>query len=821
MTVDPNITEMIHQEPVQAAIWDALNHYAYPDAAFLAERLFAEAPNHDTLYLLATCYFRAGRPIQAHLLLQKHDSPSHDCKYLLAKCCIEIDKLCEAESVLVGDVFTKYNSSLDEVEVEYGNMACHVFSLLASVYSKTDRIEKAVECYKRSLRLNPLLWKSFERLCQLGEKVDPCQIFQNTLPVADTPLPSFSIGVADTISPISTTHSPGLKLLNVQSPMPSINVIPADSINLTPDNQNVPIISQIPTAPKVTRIKKNNREPPTGLSKAMSRKTLFNIQSPLSPSFGVMPFDSSSPRIHNMPFLTPSPVALSETQLKDVEAPYKKPVTRRQNQNLVPKPPVFNFCGNSKSQDIGNQQSGLPNVRRSSRLFGNSSSVKENNKSQGNKTRLTSPKAINRKSKSRTIKSQQELNEINKEDYTADNKSYINDAPSQTQMIIHMQHQSMAGVLTLLQALGKGYQALSDYNSKKAIDLFSKLPEHQYNTGWVLSQIAKSFYYMANYHKAKRLFQEVRRLEPYYLESMDLYSTTLWHLQLEVELSTLAKDLTELDKTSPQAWCATGNCFSLQQEHDLAIKFFQRALQVDPNCSYAYTLLGHEYVTTEEFDKAMACFRNAVRVDIRLYTAWYGIGLIYHKQEKYNLAELHFRKALSINPESSVLMCHVAVVQHAQKKSEPALKTLEKAISIDPKNALCKFHRASILFAVDKDQEALKELEELKQLVPKESLVYFLIGKVHRKLGNTHLSLINFSWATDLDPQGANNSIKEAIDKRYSTDADDDDVIFGGNEGSFDPVGNLDELGEGPSQSDDNGPVFDQDLQAVESDESL
>ena len=45
--------------------------------------------------------------------------------------------------------------------------------------------------------------------------------------------------------------------------------------------------------------------------------------------------------------------------------------------------------------------------------------------------------------------------------------------------------------------------------------------------------------------------------------------------------------------------------------------------------------------------------------------------------------------------------------------------------------------------------------------------------QVHKKLGNTHLALMNFSWAMDLDPKGANNQIKEAIDKRYVTDEDD------------------------------------------------
>uniref|UniRef100_A0A8I5THD3 CDC27 n=1 Tax=Pongo abelii TaxID=9601 RepID=A0A8I5THD3_PONAB len=37
------------QEPVQAAIWQALNHYAYRDGVFLTERLYAETGNKSYL----------------------------------------------------------------------------------------------------------------------------------------------------------------------------------------------------------------------------------------------------------------------------------------------------------------------------------------------------------------------------------------------------------------------------------------------------------------------------------------------------------------------------------------------------------------------------------------------------------------------------------------------------------------------------------------------------------------------------------------------------------------------------------------------------
>lgn len=66
------------------------------------------------------------------------------------------------------------------------------------------------------------------------------------------------------------------------------------------------------------------------------------------------------------------------------------------------------------------------------------------------------------------------------------------------------------------------------------------------------------------------------RAEPYRMEGLDLYSTTLWHLKKEVELSYLAQQVTDFDRLSREAWCVAGNCFSLQKEHDTALTFFQR-----------------------------------------------------------------------------------------------------------------------------------------------------------------------------------------------------------------------------------------------------
>ena len=250
-----------------------------------------------------------------------------------------------------------------------------------------------------------------------------------------------------------------------------------------------------------------------------------------------------------------------------------------------------------------------------------------------------------------------------------------------------LQKHSLDGLMGLLRQFGFAFIEMSKFNCRKAISQLGQIEPHHRNTPWVMGILGnypfkvsfcrmfhclhnygsflfsgKSYFETGDYLTAKRHFQNMRELDQYRTDCMEYYSTALWHLQDEVELSALAQDLTSIDKMSAQSWCVAGNCFSLQKEHENAIKFFQRAAQVNPNFAYAYTLLGHEYITIEELDKAQQCFRTAVRIDPRHYNAWYGIGLVFYKQERFQLAEIYYGKSVNINLQSPLLMCHLAVV---------------------------------------------------------------------------------------------------------------------------------------------------------------
>lgn len=692
----------------------------------------------------------------------------------------------EAETALSGS--TDQQRSLDELVSDFGDQACFALQLLAKICVKTERKSSAAEAFKKALKLNPFLWSCFVELCDRGEKPDANRTFQlgglenlstchgMTTPAVDT------VTVVQNITGTNTQD-----LISTYQSTPSATVLQSTVNNtklFTPDESplaNPIVLSGISALPS-TRLK------------PMRYKSIWGSTtvSPITPNFGVI--GQFSDLVCQLDFESPnivSPATLTEANdQKSLAKRVRQHVGQLINRKEPPlqnSKPVFSQTSNV-SNTISTPSSpatltslATQNVRRSSRLFSNSYSVKENNKSP-NRNKFQTPKSPSRKNNKRLAKanlnknSYCELNARNRSEKersetitSAENKT--NSAITTTtnsynimQQTVLLQKQCAEGLMALMRTLGQAYLLLSQFECRKAVEQLTSVAPHQFNTAWVQCLLGKAYFELAEYEKSIEYFGGVHKKEPYRLEYMDMYSTALWHLQKEVALSALAQDLLKLDKNSPITWCVAGNCFSLHKEHDTAIKFFQRAVQVDPNFPYAYTLLGHEYIVTEELDKALSSFRNAIRLDYRHYNAWFGIGTICSKQERFRLAEIYYTRALEINTHSSVLMCHIGVVQHALKKIDKALQTLNAAIVNDPKNPLCKFHRGQLYFNLGRHAEALKELEELKEIVPKESLVYYLIGKVHKKLGNVDLALMHFSWATDLDPKGASSQIKEAFD---------------------------------------------------------
>jgi len=60
--------------------------------------------------------------------------------------------------------------------------------------------------------------------------------------------------------------------------------------------------------------------------------------------------------------------------------------------------------------------------------------------------------------------------------------------------------------MQLLQDIAAAYQALTQFECRRAIELFSLLPARHYNTGWVLCHVARAYFELCDYRQVQSLF---------------------------------------------------------------------------------------------------------------------------------------------------------------------------------------------------------------------------------------------------------------------------------------------------------------------------
>lgn len=318
-------------------------------------------------------------------------------------------------------------------------------------------------------------------------------------------------------------------------------------------------------------------------------------------------------------------------------------------------------------------------------------------------------------------------------------------------------------LMTLYLIFARALKAMSRYDCYKAIRVFNQLPDAQIETPWVLGKLGRLNFEIVNYAQAEDYFIRLRAQDRTRVEDMEYYSTLLWHLQKDVELSYLAHELYEVNKQCPQTWVAIGNLFSLQRETDEAIKCFHRATQVDYKFAYAYTLKGHEYIFSDAYENALESFRNALLHDSKHYNALYGIGMVYMKLGQFQKAEYHFRRASDINPVNVILFCCVGMVLEKQDKKELALKQYQLATELQPTSPLALFKKAQLLYLLQNFEASLMEFEKLKFMAPDEASVHFLLGQLYKTVGRRHEAVKEFTVALNLDPKGS-QLIKDALE---------------------------------------------------------
>ncbi len=312
-------------------------------------------------------------------------------------------------------------------------------------------------------------------------------------------------------------------------------------------------------------------------------------------------------------------------------------------------------------------------------------------------------------------------------------------------------------VTQLLNIFSEIIKKISNYDCAAALELLlKKIPQSQFKSCFVYTLIGRCYFELAKYKEAENYYNLSLKIDPSYLTGLEYFSSVLWHLKDQFKCCNLAHLCLEQCQFAPETWVVLGNTFSLQKEHETAIKFFNRATQINPAFAYSYTLAGHEYVDNENFTEANNCFKKALAFDERQVNAWWGLGNIQLKEQNYSEAIKLFKKCLSINNHSAVLHFYLGTAYLQNKDIKNALNNLIIAQNLDQKNPMIQYQVANIYMNQGKNEEALKILKDLEENMPKEAPIYISIGKIYKNKKEYKKALDYFNKAIDLDPKDSN-----------------------------------------------------------------
>ncbi|KAJ1980398.1 anaphase-promoting complex subunit cdc27 [Dimargaris xerosporica] len=855
--LSPTADRAVHGQ-LEQCVRASLAYHNTPNALFYAEQWFAlQRTSPRALGYLALCYYREQRYQACQAVLNRHqalltlptdndglpfqsnpltNSPSSAdghtssgladptdtlaCVFLQSRACMAMSRWSDAEYHLrrllrywkcmdasAKDSHEAPKRTIDPVPWQSSlrtlatadplvtPTVAAILYMLGQAYFRTGRLDAAADALRTCLQHDPYYWCAWQDLCRIGHSLDPSSFFQPTAPLG-VPL---DISESNDYAPSSSKATPAVSSKIEQAastktgPRRALMVralVTKKALPASPTLNRKSSTSRIPT-----RTARTSKLGSSTTLPATKRTTLGKPSGQASPlksrrALGKPPTSTRRPTLLRPTGASSSRAVATGRSLADTKSETDNPAAQPaklaeptsstsptdKKRHRIPTPLNVNISSTALPLGIPARSSFAPAVLPNPNI-------------------TTDAPCASMFTFSYPAKASEKRFRTGSINHTA---------PS-------AQHAADAYITGLLATFARSYQAVARFAGQRALAALAAIPTKLQSTARVQCLYGRVYFELGDYGQAEQCFRLAWETEPYRAEDLELYSTLLWHTRQLTALSHLAHALLDTHRQTPQAWCAVGNCLSLQRKPLQALRCFERAIQLDPTFAYGYTLSGHEHMSyQQDWEQAQRCFRMALQLDPRHYNAWYGLGMVYQQCEQHAQAETHFQRALAICPTNPVLLCCLGMTRENLGDPHGALQYYDRAVqaalpcvsdrsssangtdplvaealesamlAANPHAVFARFKKAKVLVQLEQYTEALGELDLLKSLVPNEANLYFLAAQIHQHLAQHHQAMLCYAWAMDLDPQSA-AVITEAMDQlKLELSAEHDDTALDG-----------------------------------------
>lgn len=174
-------------------------------------------------------------------------------------------------------------------------------------------------------------------------------------------------------------------------------------------------------------------------------------------------------------------------------------------------------------------------------------------------------------------------------------------------------------------------------------------------------------------------------------------------------------------------------------QYDLAVRYYSKALKLDPKMERALVRRGICFRLLGDFGKAHADFKEAMKLDPRDDGPYRERGTLYGIEHKFDSAMNDFEKAISLDPADAASYYERGLVYHHNMKYKEAVSDFGTALYLE-KDDDTYTARASSLISLGRYEDALNDLNKAIELDPGSKKAYLLRAALYERQGKRNLA---------------------------------------------------------------------------------
>jgi Tfp pilus assembly protein PilF len=308
----------------------------------------------------------------------------------------------------------------------------------------------------------------------------------------------------------------------------------------------------------------------------------------------------------------------------------------------------------------------------------------------------------------------------------------------------------------------RGVAAFQSGNYSAAASLFASVESASPGTTDALVYEAKSLVHLENFAAGENALRKYLTLHPDSDEAMYFLGFILHRENKPSEsLEVYTKAAARKPPTGDDLKIVALDYVLLNDYAD-AIKWLEKAVQLDATNKDAWYYLGRAYYTKGLLEPARKAFETVLALDSRDAKTENNLGLILESQAKLDEAMAAYRKAIAWQEknvrESEQPYVNLGSLLMQEDRTGEAVPFLQKAVALAPTDATCRLKLGTAFLRVARLAEAQQELEKAAQLDPENAAIHYQLGRFYKQVHQIDRAKAEFERTAELQSRAAGAS---------------------------------------------------------------